>query len=315
MNCDWTRENIVLYVYDELTDEAVHSLEQHAQHCDACRRELASAMEFKSGMSEALPVEEISPNLLTASRIQLQEALEHAGQARGLGRFVFDLAAWIHQLKLAPALTVALLMIGFAGGSLTTWRIAVSLMQQQIVTQRKGDLPLPTADADIVGIDSIERSDANRVSIRYKTQLQKTTQGSEDDPYIQQLLLLASRIKDKPDVQMESIEILTRKAQDNDVRETLINALRFDNVPVVRLQSLRALRGYVKSDVRVRDALVEALIHDTNPGVRGEAIRLLDQVRSDTSVREALQVLARNDKDAYIRAESKRVLANSPTLY
>jgi hypothetical protein len=259
-------------------------------------------------MSEALPVEEISPNLLAASRIRLQESLEHAGQSRGLGRFVFDLAAWMHQLKLAPALTTALLMIGFAGGSLTTWRIAIR--NTPVIVD-----PQPTVAADIVGIDSIDQSDPNRLSIRYKTQQQQTIQGSQDDPRIQQLLRMASRDKDKPDVQMDSIKILMEKAQDNDVRETLITALRFDNVPVVRLQSLRALRGYVKSDVRVRDAMVEALIHDTNPGVRGEAIRLLDQVRSDTSVREALQVLARNDKDPYIRAESKRVLANSPTLY
>jgi hypothetical protein len=307
MNCEWTRENIVLYVYDELADDAVHSLEQHTQHCEACRQELASAMEFRNDMSEALPVEEISPNLLAASRIRLQESLEHAGQARGLGRFVFDLAAWMHQLKLAPALTVALLMIGFAGGSLTTWRIAMRNTPVRVDPQL-------TADADIVGIDSIDHSDPSRVSIRYKTQQQQTIQGSEDDPLIHQLLVLGSSNRSKPDVQMDSIDILMKKAQDNDVRETLINRLRFDDTSVVRLQCVRALRSYVK-DVRVRDALVEALVHDTNPGVRGEAIRLLDQVRSDTSVREALQVLAKSDKDPYIRAESKRVLANSPTLY
>ncbi|HWZ44146.1 MAG TPA: HEAT repeat domain-containing protein [Candidatus Saccharimonadales bacterium] len=306
MNCEWTRENIVLYVYGELADDAVHSLEQHAQHCDACRQELESALEFKNGMADALPVVEISPNLLAASRMKLQESLDHAAQARGLGRLAFDLAGWMHQLKLAPALTVALLMIGFAGGSLTTWRIASRTQPQMADSAAK-------FDADIVGIDSIEPSNTNRLAIGYKTQQRQTFEGPADDPAAQQLLLLGSS-SSNPDVQMKAIELLGKKAQDLDVREALINSLRFDNIPVVRLECLRALRGYVK-EVRVRDAVVEALVHDSNPGVRGEAIRLLDQVQSDTSVREVLLVLARKDKDPYIRAEAKRVLANSPTMY
>lgn len=312
MNCNWTRENIVLYVYEELADDAIHSLEQHTRECAACRQELALALELKDEMSEALPVDEISPNLLAASRMKLQESLERAEQSRGLGRFVFDLSAWMHQLKLAPALTAALLMIGFAGGSLTTWRIASRTQPQQIVNPTGNT---PTADADIVGVDSIERSSDNRVAIRYKTQQRQTVEGTEDDPMIQQLLMMGSRNKSNSNVQMESIDILTRKTQDNEVRETLINTVRFDNFPAVRLQSLRALGSYVKKDVRVRDAVVETLVHDTNPGIRGEAIRMLDPVRADTSVREALLELARHDKDPYIRSEAKRILANSLTLY
>ncbi|MBZ5521136.1 MAG: HEAT repeat domain-containing protein [Acidobacteriia bacterium] len=309
MNCDWTRENIVLYVYDELADDAVHSLEQHTRSCAACRQELESALELKGKMSAALPVEEISANLLAATRMKLQESLEHAEQSRGLGRFVFDLSAWMHQLKLAPALTAALLMIGFAGGSLTTWRIASHVQPPIVDSGAKA-----TLDADIVDIDSIEKSNDNRLSIGYKTQQRQTFEGAVDDPNTHQLLLLGSSSKNR-DVQMKSIELLGKKAQDTDVREALINSLRFDNMPAVRLECLRALRGYVKSDVRVRDAMVEALVHDSNPGVRNEAIRLLDQVRADTSVREALQSLSRKDKDPNIRAEAKRVLANSPTLY
>jgi hypothetical protein len=71
----------------------------------------------------------------------------------------------------------------------------------------------------------------------------------------------------------------------------------------------------VKDDVHVRDAVVEALMHDSNAGVRAEAITLLDPVRADMSVREALQVLAQHDQDQFIRSESKRYLESTPTLY
>ena len=45
---------------------------------------------------------------------------------------------------------------------------------------------------------------------------------------------------------------------------------------------------FPRNDVHVRDAVVEALLHDNNAGVRQEAISLLDAVKADTSVRSAL---------------------------
>jgi len=81
MNCEWTRDNLVLYIYEELADDAKFEFERHVQHCLACRQELESARGFKEQMS-ALPVQEISPNFLTSNRMELQEALEHAQQAR-----------------------------------------------------------------------------------------------------------------------------------------------------------------------------------------------------------------------------------------
>jgi hypothetical protein len=55
-------------------------------------------------------------------------------------------------------------------------------------------------------------------------------------------------------------------------------------------------------------------MHDGNPGVRSEAIGLLDPVKADTSVREALQVLASTDQNQYIRNQSRRYLQSTPNL-
>ncbi len=288
MNCEWTKENIALYIYDELADDARHQLENHARQCSACHEEIEAALEFKESMA-ALPVEEISPNMLAASRMKLQEALEHANQSRGFGRFIFDLGGWMQQLKLAPAVTVALLMIGFAGGSLTTYRLA-----RTTPADLKTPPPPTVAEADIVGVKSVTPPDeSGRVVIKYDTIQQQES---------------------STDVQMGSIEILKRKLQDDKVREVLIASLRLDDNPGVRLKSLGSLKGWIR-DIHVRDAVVEALIHDNNAGVRGEAIRMLEPARGDTSVSEALHSLAQHDKDAYIRSEARRILANSPTLY
>ena len=76
MKCEWVRNNAPLYIYDELEDDARYEFERHLSACAECHAEVESQREFKNVMSmRELP--ELSPSLLAASRMQLQEALEH----------------------------------------------------------------------------------------------------------------------------------------------------------------------------------------------------------------------------------------------
>jgi HEAT repeats/Putative zinc-finger len=314
MKCEWIKENLVLYMYDELADDARFEFMHHVQHCLACRQELEAAQAFKEEMSAArLP--EVSPNFLAASRMQLQEALEHAEQNRSLwSRFVFDAAGWMHQIKLAPAVTAALLIIGFAGGSLTTWRLAQGSANAgplQVASNSTGG----QQDYNIAAIDSISTDpSSNQITIKYDTLRPQTIAGEATDPRIQQLLLMATRNNRNSDVRLDSIDLLKTKAQDNEVRDALISALRYDRNPGVRLKALDGLKGYVKDDIHVRDAVLEALLHDSNPGVRSEAISLLDPVKADSSVHEALKMLAQHDPNQYIKTQSQKYLASTPHL-
>ena len=111
---------------------------------------------------------------------------------------------------------------------------------------------------------------------------------------------------------MDSIDLLKKKQDDPQVRESLIFALRYDTNPGVRLKALEGLGGSVKDDIRVRNAVLEALLNDNNPGVRTGALHALEAVKADTSVRAALQQLAKDDPNQYIRSESRRVLSTLP---
>ena len=312
MNCDWTKENVVLYIYGELADDAKFAFEQHVRQCLGCRRELDTALEFKESMA-ALPVKEVSPSVLAANRMELQESLEHAEQSRNIfSSFIFDAAGWFHQIKLAPALTAALLILGFAGGVGTTYR----MMEAKKLPSIESGIVVPqTNEANIAGIESITpEANSNQVQIKYNTLQPQTLNGTTDDPRIRQLLVLAARNNRNSGLVLDSIDVLTRRSEDNAVREVLVYALRYDKNPGVRLKSLDALKSYVKDDVQVRDAVVEALLHDNNAGVRQEAISLLDVVKADSSVRSALTVLAGRDPNKFIREESKRYLASTPHL-
>jgi len=261
-------------------------------------------------------VKEISPSFLAANRMQLQEALEHAEQSRNIfSSLIFDATGWFHQIKLAPAMTAALLILGFAGGVGTTYKMMEDKKAVIAANGTGGPIDVQPTEANIGYIESITpAANSNQVQIKYNTLQPQILNGSSDDPRIRQLLVLAARNTRNPAIALDSIDVLTHGSEDNAVREVLIEALRYDKNPGVRLKSLDALKGFVRDDVHVRDAVVEALLHDNNAGVRQEAISLLDVVKADTSVRSALTVLADRDPNKFIREESKRYLASMPHL-
>jgi hypothetical protein len=310
MNCEWTRANTALYIYDELKDDERYELERHVERCSGCKSELEAVRGFRLSMS-ANPVPEPSPNLLASSRMRLSEALESEEPSRGWHRFTFDFAGWLQSMKFAPALTAALLMVGFGAGILTTW---------QVTTQKRGgevaqivNSQQPVESAAIASIRGITQDPgSNQVKIQYDKVYTDQAQGSINDPKIQQLLLFAARSNINSGVRLDSVDLLSKSSDDSRVREALIFALRYDRNPGVRLKALDGLRSYVKDDQQVRDAVLEALLQDNNPGVRTQAISLLESVKNDSSVRQALTALAAQDKDKYIQGESRRVLANLP---
>lgn len=310
MKCEWVRENIVLFVYNELADDARFELEQHLARCPECTAELKALRKFHVALS-SFPVEEPSPNLVAAARMRLQEALETAEQGGLWQRLTFDPWTWLRQMRFSPALAAVLLIVGFAGGIGATYSV---FGNHGSVTAGDSNPPAPS-QANITGIRSvIQEPGSDKVTIKYDTTRTEDVQGSINDQRIQQLLLFAARNNYNSGVRMDSVDLLTQTPNDTHVREALIYALRYDSNPGVRLKALQGLSGYVKSDTRVRDAILEGLMNDSNSGVRTQALQLLRPVTADSSVRNVLTQLSQNDKNQYIRSQARNMLAQLPEI-
>ena len=308
MNCEWVRQNVTLYLYGELADDAQHELEQHVARCQTCAAELAEQREFQEQMS-ALPVEEPTASFLAASRMRLQEALEHEHPRRAwYQRLAFDPMAWLRQVRFSPALAMVIFMVGFGGG--------LGAMYQSM-RHNPGIRPQDNiTETAIGGVTSIEKDPAtNEVKVQYDRVAPGSVQGAVSDPKVQDLLLYAAKSNENSGVRLSSVDALAEKTDDPRVRETLTYALRYDSNPGVRLHSLEGLAGLVKEDIRVRNAVLEALLNDSNLGVRSGALHALEPVKTDSSVRMALEQLAKDDPSDYMRGESKRLLAAMPTVY
>jgi hypothetical protein len=318
MKCEWVRENIVLQVYGELADDARHELEQHVARCADCAAELKAEQDFHTLLSQDR-ADDPTPNLLTASRMRLQEALETAEQGKWWSRLVFDPAIWLRQVRFSPALASAILILGFAGGVGTTYRIYSHTPQPGPIIANNGNASnnggVPDGEASVAGIDSITPvPGTDQVTIKYNTLSTQQTQGSLNDQQIQQLLLYAARSNYNSGVRVDSVDLLAKRSSDLQVRDALIYALQNDTNPGVRLKSLDALGNYVKSDTNVRDAVLRALVNDDNSGVRIEALRLIEPVKADGSVRGVLMALAAKDQSTYIKSQARTILAQLPEI-
>lgn len=313
MKCEWVRQNIVLHVYGELADDVRHELEQHVARCADCAAELKAEQDFHTLLLQD-KVTEPSANLLASSRMRLQEALETAKQGGWLRRLAFDPVNWLRQVRFSPALASAILILGFAGGIGTTYKLYGSHPVANIAEQQQ---PQPQAlnDASITGIESVtQQPGSNQVTIKYNTVSTQEAQGSLNDQRIQQLLLYAARNNYNSGVRMDSVGLMTQNPNDQHFRDALMYALQNDSNPGVRFKALDALGPYVKDDTRVRDSLLQALVNDSNPGVREEALRLLEPVKADGSVRGVLMTLAAKDQSQYIRSQARTLLAQLPEI-
>ena len=317
MKCDWVQQNIVFYVYNELEDDARYEVEQHLARCPDCAAELKATRKFHATLSQA-PVEEPTPNLLAASRMRLQEALETTSQGGWWRRLIFEPASWLRQIRMSPALAAAIFVVGFGGGIGATY----NYLENRPVTTDAGairqsgpGLNNPPVEAAITGIRSVtQEPGSNQVSIKYDTISTQEAQGSLNDQRIQQLLLYAARNNFNSGVRMDSVGLLTQNPTDTHFRDALIYALQYDSNTGVRFKALDGLGAYVRDDTRVRDALLQALVNDTNPGVRTEALRLLEPVKADGSVRGVLMTLAAKDSSQYIRSQARTLLAQLPEI-
>jgi len=314
MKCDWVQQNILFYVYNELEDDARYEVEQHLARCPGCATELKATRKFHATLSQ-MPVDEPTPNLLAASRMRLQEALETASQGGWFQRLIFEPGTWLRQIRLSPALAAAIFIVGFGGGIAATYNYLANRQGGGVALVTPSATQAPIEASAITGIRSVtQEPGSNQVSIKYDTISTQEAQGSLNDQRIQQLLLFAARNNYNSGVRMDSVDLLTQAPNDTHVREALIYALQNDSNPGVRVKALDGLSGFVRQDAQVRDAVLRTLVTDASSGVRLQALRLVEPMKADSNVRAVLTRLAESDQNASIRSQARTMLAQTPEM-
>jgi hypothetical protein len=318
MNCEKAHQNIVLVTYGELPDEEMASLEQHLADCEDCNRELKAMLAMHEALSYR-PILEPSPNLLAQSRMRLDEQLDTIPPHGFLTRMRSNLYAWLGHVQSAPALITLILGVGFLGGNLTYRYQAIHQPKQPttvVLTNTTNG-----AIADVTGI--VQTPNSEVVQVAYNRVVAETVQGSLDDPQIRKLLLIGTKAAANNGIRTDSVALLANECRighncvdgpSGDVRHGLLVSLRYDKNPSVRMAALEGLQSYVSEDQKVRDAVLDALAHDSSERVRTRAISLLVPVQSDSSVRQVMRTVSTTDANPYIRTVSTQLLQGTADI-
>src|SRR5271163_4345951 len=120
--CEIAQQDIALAVYEELPDDASHRLEHHLTQCDACRQELEAVQGLRQAMS-LYPMLDPSPNLLTRTRLRLEEALDAVPRSGWMTRIVDRLFNGIARVQSAPVMASFFLIFGLSAGGLVGFRM------------------------------------------------------------------------------------------------------------------------------------------------------------------------------------------------
>ena len=155
-------------------------------------------------------------------------------------------------------------------------------------------------------VQSIEPGDSGKIQIAVDEIQRRVVSGDLADPQIQKLLLNAVREESNPGVRVESIGVLKNSADSEEVRQALIDAVSHDPNAGVRLKALEGLKQYA-GDATVRKTLANVLLKDDNPGVRVQAIDLLT-AHHDDSIVGVLQDVIQKEDDGYIRTRARDLL-------
>ncbi len=326
MNCELAHERIVLAAYSELPDEQVHELDRHLATCSECSQEREQLLALKT-LATAYPVVEPDPNLLTRSRIRLEESLDAIPPKRWFERFGQRVLNNFANLQAAPVAAVLLLIVGGGAGMLGGYEYAQAraahaagrVATAAVDKSEPGQVvPVP---AEVANISSVVRQpNSELVEVTYNQVVPQHIQGSLDDPAIRQLLMLATENASSQGVRDDSVGLLAAECraghacQGEGIRDALMVALRYDKSAAVRQKALEGLQPFVAVDMRVRDAVLEALLNDSDPRIRAAAISELEPVEADTGVRRVLSTVANSDNNPHIRTVSREVLSRAPVF-
>ncbi len=308
MTCQQVQLNLSLYLYGDLDFAQEEELERHVESCARCKRALDREKTWHSVINAEQT--DVPLELLSACRLDLRTAIS-SSKLKGKQPVSFW-TRWTRQLGFsASAWSMRLAAASFlvlAGFTAGRWVDANGLPFGSFAT---GASEASLVDPATARIRDIQPRDDHRVRIVVDQVREREITGRIDDSDVRRLLFAAAKDPTDPGIRVDSVEIL-KDENGSDVRDALLYAVRHDPNAGVRLKALDGL-GRFADDPATRESLAFVLEHDDNPGVRSEAIDVLAPVtgKLDLSPELAgtLQGIVRADQgDDYVRMRCMQLL-------
>jgi hypothetical protein len=308
------KQLLQLSLFGELKSKEQSILKEHLLTCEECRVELEdqkNLLELISGKKKP----DVDEKVLSAARYQLRGAL----RAEKSGKNILDLATdniyqfFTTPLRFAFAGT-ALLIVGVLIGSLFFSKPS----QSEFTGQPNGDNRFASLSEDI-SISNVRfvDSDAADGEVEFTFQASRPVhlKGNVNDPQIQSVLTYAMLNEQNPGSRLNSINAMdteTPTQYDSDVKNALITVVMIDENPGVRREALKLMNKF-PYDETMKQTLLYVITNDTVSGLRIEALNSLIEANdkgyklNQDEVNLFKQKL-QQDENPYIKLRSKTIL-------
>ena len=308
MSCREYQHQIVLFLYEELSEREQTALDAHLNECSGCKEVFEEQQGLHRVLGEDASAWEVPADLLVESRRALYNELDRAEEKAHKRR-------WWH----VPAFSVAFTpMRMLESGALIAMGLALGVFvsQQQAVQTEIASTPAPTLMSTIppngtVSNLRIVNADTATGNVELAGEVVQPLRlsGKMEDETVRGLLFSALQDASNAGSRLRAVEVLAQKPNDEAVKEVLIHALVNDENTGVRLEALKSLKAFAGEEV-VRQALVHALANDQDAGIRIGAIEALTQYSNDERVAREVQAVTRDDENAYIRSIGLRFVGS-----
>ncbi len=297
-----------LLLYDELNPEERRRLEDHLRKCAACRADFEGLGAMR-GILKRQPALTVDDALLNEARRELRVGLRMERKRPALR--ATDLAALFPLPRIQTALAgVALLAAGIVVGRALFPRSGTAVPPQAATAAITRE-----SDTRITNVRFLTSGAGNQVEFTFDAVTPIHMQGSIEDPKIQKVLTHAIINADNPGVRLHAVSVVGAtgaQSPDPEMKAALIRALEHDENDGVRREALLALKSYPFDD-QVKGAVLHTLMHDPNPGLRIAAINIIDSLAAqalqpDEELVKILQNKIRSDNNNYIRLRARSVL-------
>ncbi len=315
------KEWIKLSFYDELSKDEKEELEKHLVVCPGCKAEYEEQRKLISFLSkeESAAKEQPDNQLLNEARRELRAALRVESEKSSFGGKIFN---WILSFLTTPykfALSgMAVLLVGFLLGYLVF--NSSSKMKPVIPidssNQNVNNISLSQDNIQITNVHFLNKNpESGEIEFTFDAVKPMQMKGNINDRRIQNILTYSMLNGQNAGVRLNSINAISENKKvnyDNDVKEALIRVVKFDENPGVRRQAIKLLNKFPYDD-EIKRAYLYVLSNDTTSGMRIEAINSLFQAKKDgygfdEQELSVFKKKVQTDNNNYIRYRAKTVL-------
>jgi hypothetical protein len=313
------KDMIYLLVNNELNANEESLLEKHLLTCESCSAEFEQQKKLKEILSEEKESGSFD-QLLNEARLDLHTALRLEKIKMSSGNNFYDklLSFFAQPYKFAIA-SAAILITGIYMGFLifnNPVQVQENPISQTVNSPKAQNATLLQDNTRISNLRFINQNlKSGEVEFSFDAVKPMTMKGNVNDQRIQNILTYSMLNEQNPGIRLNSINAISTNQpndMDNDVKKALMSVVKYDSNPGVRREAIKVLQKF-PYDEKLKETYLYVLLHDSTSGMRIEAINSLVQAKNnghkfDQNEMSIFQKTMRTDDNNYIRYRARNVV-------